>query len=200
MINLRALALTVGLCLVAVACGSSSTGGAGGAGGKSGAGGNTGAGGASAGACVPSIPTTGTTCTQADLDAYGTCFASKCPAFQACYAPGGACAATVECTDTCSTCARTAAAGCLTVCPLPSCILGGVGGASGGLGGSSGGLGGSSGTATCLQQLATCCLSAATPTLQVACGTEAQDLAGMGALAETSCGVKLANLKSTYCP
>jgi len=196
MINLRALILPFGLCLVAVACGSSSTGGAGG---KSGAAGANGAGGSGA-ACLPAIPTTGTTCTQADLEAYGTCFATQCPAFQACYAAGGACAATTECSEACSTCARSAAAGCLGVCPLPPCILGGgAGGVSGGLGGTTGGLGGSSGAATCLQQLATCCLSAA-PAMQPACGAEAQDLVGMGALAETSCGVKLAGLKAMYCP
>jgi len=33
-----------------------------------------------------------------------------------------------------------------------------------------------------------------------ACGMEYQDILSNGALAETTCGVKLAGLKAMYCP
>ncbi|HEY8922857.1 MAG TPA: hypothetical protein VIU64_00680 [Polyangia bacterium] len=110
----------------------------------------------------------------------------------------------------CTTCMGSSLTTCAFSClgQLPACATGGgLGGASGGLGGSFGGLGGSfgglggaSGATSCLAQLATCCLAATPATLQAECAADAQDLVSMGTVAETACGVKLANLKTKYCP
>ena len=111
----------------------------------------------------------GTTCTQAELDAYSTCFATACDAtFQMCYGPGfksgqfsgacgtyEACASKCACDDTaCASACGTPPAACTTClagllscafsCPLP-CATAGLGGSFGGLGRSFGGLGGSFG-------------------------------------------------------
>jgi len=207
-------------------CGSSSkAGGAGGAGGSTGGGafnpGNL--------ICTSSMSQTAN-CTAAELAPFENCFIANCgTGLQTCYGPGymtgdfsgacgtyAACINKCSCSDSacrtacgtqptaCSSCVSTSLTACGLAClaQLPACALGGTGqgGAAGGLGGAAGGLGGASGETTCLVQLATCCAAAATTTLQSGCAAEAQDLLSMGALAETSCGVKLAGLKAMYCP
>jgi hypothetical protein len=112
----------------------------------------------------------GSACTQAELDAYGTCVSTACDAtFQACYGPGhksgqysGPCGTHETCTSKCGcddTACRTACGTPATECTscqfgliscalpcVPSCATAGLGGAfGGGLGGAFGGLGGAFG-------------------------------------------------------
>jgi hypothetical protein len=177
---------------------------------------------------IPGVPSTAA-CTDAELAPLQSCFFTNCgTALETCYGPAymsgqfaGMCGAWAACTNNCAcsdaacrtacgaipslctSCLGTTIGACGLPClgSVPTCTgLGGLGGASGGLGGSTGGLGGSSGAATCLLQLGTCCASAATTALQTACATDARDLVNMGDVAETACGVKLADLKSMYCP
>lgn len=168
--------------LALVACGSSSTKGgggtSGGSGGKSGLGGTSGSAGGTTGgvprsvACAGSSAATGTTCTQAELDAYSSCFTTACDAtFQMCYGPGfksgqfsgpcgtyEACTSKCACTDSacvsacgtqpadCTSCLVGGLLTCSASCTRPACFSSGLGGASGsGLGGRFGGFGGTFG-------------------------------------------------------
>lgn len=200
--------------LVLAACGASSTKGAGGTSGTSGGIPKT-------LACRSASSTMGTTCTQAEQDAYSNCFATACdPTFQMCYGPGfkngqfsgpcgtyEACASKCACNDTacvsacgtapteCSTCVA-GLLSCAFTCPLPACATAGLGGSFGGFGGSFGGLGGSSGSGTCLADALACCNRAAGAN-QTSCNTAYQAIAALG---ETACAAGLSTLKSSYCP
>ncbi|HSO33580.1 MAG TPA: hypothetical protein VLT33_13700 [Labilithrix sp.] len=163
----------------------------------SGTSGGTSGSGTSGGSSIKQCPSSGSKCTDAENQAYGSCIQEKCDAtFTKCYGAdykngnfSGACGTYITCTqacacgdtacltkctfdDACKNCVLPAVSTCSEQCTPPACATGGSSGSSG-TSGSSGGAG-----KTCAD-LKACCDKIPAGSTKDSCNQTYDSLAGM---------------------